>query len=278
MAIAFAFRLARRTPDPRLRLAAYAVALVVLSAIVWTVAGTPSYYTAQARFNLIFYWLLPNSKTPSQDLLELGLSPGDVRYSGMNSYSSMTPMNDAAFRDYFSSRTSYSSVLRFYVRHPGRPLSKLKSDLWKEAPNRRVVYLSNYRREYGRPAGARDPQLGSWSALRTRMFRWWPPHILIWLAAAICLPLFVARNDNSRLRRSLAWAISIIALLAVAEFLTVSLVDACETDRHLTMFHIFTDITMFLALVLAASVIRRRPDLAYSSEMQRAGTISALRA
>jgi len=44
------------------------------------------------------------------------------------------------------------------------------------------------------------------------------------------------------------------------------------------MFHIFTDITMFLALVLAASVIRRRPDLAYSSEMQRAGTISALRA
>ena len=278
VAVAFACWIAWRTSEPRLRLAAGAVALVVLSAIVWTVAGTPSYYTAQARFNLIFYWLLPNSKTPSQDLLELGLSPGDVRYSGMNSYSSMTPMNDAAFRDYFSSRTSYSSVLRFYVRHPGRPLSKLKSDLWKEAPNRRVVYLSNYRREYGRPAGARDPQLGSWSALRTRMFRWWPPHILIWLAAAICLPLFVARNDNSRLRRSLAWAISIIALLAVAEFLTVSLVDACETDRHLTMFHIFTDITMFLALVLAASVIRRRPDLAYSSEMQRAGTISALRA
>lgn len=278
VAVAFAFWLARRTPEPRLRLAAYAVGLAILSASVWIVAGTPSYYTAQARFNLIFFWLLPNSTTPSQDLLELGLSPAVIRYSGMTSYSSMTPMNDAGFRDYFASRTSHSGVLRFYLRHPGRPLSKLTADLWKEAPNRRVAYLSNYRREYGRPAGARDPRLASWSALRTWLFRCWPPHILMWLAAAISLAPFLGRNAHSRFHRSLAGAISIIALIALAEFLTVSLVDACETDRHLTMFHIFTDVTMFLALMLAAGAFQRRPGLAYGSEMQRTGTISAVRA
>jgi len=267
VAVAFAFWLAWRTPETRARLAACVIGLVILSAIVWTVADTPAYYTSQARFNLIFFWLLPNSKTPAQDLRELGLSPADVRYSGMTSYSSMTPMNDAGFRDYFAARTSYSGVAKFYLRHPGRPLFKLLSDLRKEAPNRRVVYLSNYQRQAGKPAGARDGQLGSWSALRTWLFRWWPAHILIWLPIAICVPPFLASGGNSRRRRMLAWAISIIALLAVAEFLTVSLADACETDRHLTMFHIFTDMTMFLGLVLAAGSFERQPGLAYRSEM-----------
>ncbi len=255
-AAGFAFSLAWRSSESRTRLAASAVGLAILSAMIWIVASTPSYYTAQARFNLIFYWLLPNSTTPAQDLAELGLSAADMRYSGMTSYSSRTPMNDAAFRDYFSSRTSYTGVLNFYLRHPSRPLSKLASDLWREAPNRRVVYLSNYRRDQGKPAGARDPQLASWSALRTRLFRWWPPHILIWLLAAICVPPFQFRTANPRLR-SLAWAISVPAVLAIAEFLTVSLADACETDRHLTMFHIFTDMTVFLAFVLAAAALHR---------------------
>ena len=278
VAVAFAFWLAWRVPEPHTRLAACVVGLVILSAIVWTVAGTPAYYTSQARFNLIFFWLLPNSKTPAQDLLELGLSPGDARYSGMTSYSSGTPMNDAGFRDYFASRTSYSSVRKFYLRHPGRPLSKLLSDLWREAPNRRVAYLSNYRRQDGKPAGARDGRLASWSTLRTWLFRCWPAHILIWLAIAICVPPFLARGGKSRRRRLLAWAISIVALLAAAEFLTVSLADACETDRHLTMFHMFTDMTMFLGLVLAASSLERQPSLAHSSEMQAASTVSAVRA
>lgn len=275
-AVAFAFWLAWRTPEPHARLAARVVALAILSAIIWIAAGTPAYYTSQARFNLIFFWLIPNSKTPAQDLLELGLSPADVRYSGMTSYSSGTPMNDAGFRDYFASRTSYNTVAKFYLRHPGRPLSKLLSDLRKEAPNRRVVYLSNYRRQDGKPAGAHDGQLASWSALRTWLFRLWPAHILIWLAMAICVPPFLAHGEKSR--RLLAWAISTVALLAVAEFLTVSLVDACETDRHLTMFHMFTDMTMFLGLVLAAGRLGRRPGLAPSSEMRSAGTISAVRA
>ena len=269
---AFAFWLAR---NRAFRLEACVMAVVVLSAMAWMVASTPSYYTAQARFNLIFFWLIPNSNTPQRDLLELGLSAPDARYSGMTSYSSMTPMNDAGFRDYFSRRTSYGRVLTFYLRHPDRPLSKLLSDLRKEAPNRRVVYLSNFRRDYGRPAGARDPRLGSWSALRTRLFRWWPLHILFWLAAAICLPLFFTRSEPTRSLRPLAWTISVVALLAIAEFLTVSLTDACETDRHLTMFHMFTDMTMFLGLVLGANMLWGRQQVEQRDRRETAEAVPA---
>jgi hypothetical protein len=37
-----------------------------------------------------------------------------------------------------------------------------------------------------------------------------------------------------------------------AEFGVASLADAVETERHLLLFHLLTDVTMFLALVWAA--------------------------
>ena len=250
VAAAFLLYLAYRETRRSMRAVQCSLAALVLAATVWMFASTPGSYTAQARFNLIFFYLVPHSRTAAQDLLELGLEPGDVRYAGLTAYSPKGPMLDATWRTAFEARTSYGSLLGFYLRHPSRVLAKLRSDLWNEAPNRRVIYLSNYRRDAGRPAGARDPQFGSWSALRARLFRWWPAHILIWLALALCAPWLSVRAGTSSLGRSLPWAISAIALLAITEYLTVSLADAIETDRHLLLFHVFTDLTIFLAAVL----------------------------
>jgi hypothetical protein len=232
------------------RLAIAVVALIVLGTSVWMVLGTPRSYIAQARFNLIFFYTLPHSNAPGHDLTELGLGPGDARYSGLTAFSKTTPLNEEAWRNAFVARTSYARVLRFDLRHPFRALAKLDSDLRNEAPRRRVVYLSNYRRECGKPPGARDPQLGSWSALRALLFRLWPPHIIAWLALACCAAPLLARRLSLPFGKALAWAISITALLAIAEFFSVSLADAIETDRHLMLFHVFTDLTIFLAVLL----------------------------
>jgi hypothetical protein len=248
--LAFLCWIAWRTAETHLRLATCLAALGVLCATVWIVASTPRSYTAQARFNLIFFYLVPNSRVPAQDLIELGLDPSDVRYSGLTAYSPSTPMNDANWRNAFNARTSYAGVFMFYLRHPARALSKLEFDLRNEAPNRRVLNLSNYRRDSGQPPGARDPQFGSWSALRTRLFRWWPTHIVVWLVLALSVPPFLAKRATSPFQRSVAWTIPAVALLAIAEFLTVSLADVIETARHLLMFHVFTDLTIFLSMVL----------------------------
>lgn len=247
--VTFLCWLAARTRLPRLRLATSVMALIVLAASAWMVLGTPRSYVAQARFNLIFFYTLPHSRVPGRDLAELGLDPGDVRYSGLTAFSKITPLNEADWRNAFVARTSYARVLQFDFRHPIRALMKLDSDLRNEAPRRRVMYLSNYRREYGKQTGARDPQLGSWSAFRAQLFRSWPPHILVWLALALCAPPFLARHLTLPHRKAVAWAISIVALLAIAEFFSVSLSDAIETDRHLLLFHVFSDLTIFLAVV-----------------------------
>ncbi len=272
--LAFLCWLAWRSMEPHLRWAAGFAALAVLCAVAWIVTSTPRSYTAQARFNLIFFYLVPNSPAPAQDLIELGLDPIDVRYSGLTAYTPGTPMNDANWRHAFEAGTSYGIVLRFYLRHPARVLSKLEFDLRNEAPDRRPLNLSNYRRVSGHPAGARDPQFSSWSALRTRLFRWWPAHILVWLALALLVPPFLARQSISPFVRCLGWTIPAVALLAIAEFLTVSLADALETGRHLLMFHIFTDLTIFLSIVFSCAWLRgfRRVPGEWRQEIPKSGT------
>src|ERR1035437_10488253 len=59
------------------------------------------------------------------------------------------------------------------------------------------------------------------------------------------------------------------SLIALSEFGIASLADACDTPRHLLMFHLFTDVSIFLGLVFAASVLEaacpvsfRRPAFA----------------
>ena len=66
-----------------------------------------------------------------------------------------------------------------------------------------------------------------------------------------------------------------MALLAIAEFLTVSLTDACETDRHLTMFHMFTDMTMFLGLVLGANMLWGRQQVEQRDRRETAEAVPA---
>lgn len=47
-------------------------------------------------------------------------------------------------------------------------------------------------------------------------------------------------------------------LWGVSEFCVASLADGGETARHLWIFHVFTDVTIFMAMVFAAS--QSEPD------------------
>jgi hypothetical protein len=244
-----------RKPRRSVRLAGFAVAFVLLFATIWIVSETHDWDKAMARFDLIFFSLAPNSRTPAQDLRELGLNGADLRYVGMHSFMEKSPINDANWRTSFYSRSTYGRVVEFYLHHPGRAVWKLKSDLWNEAWQRRPVNLSNYRRTDGQPAGARTQRFGSWSAHRTWLFHWWPGHIVVWFACMLVLAPFLATREQSPFRQSLLWMLLALTLLAVGEFCFASLTDACETYRHLLMFHLFTDLTFFVVLVFAASKV-----------------------
>jgi hypothetical protein len=266
---ALAFLLAWRATDRRTRTTGILVGAALLAATAWILGSTTASYKAQPLFNLVFYKIARNSPSPARDLAELGLGPADARYIGMHSYVRGGPMEGERWVRSFGLRCTYGHVLKFYLRHPLRALALLRADLLEQAWQRRVPGLSNFARQAGRPEGAMAASLGSWSALRTWSARKWPFLIVVWLILLPPAAVWFTVRDASCWRRALAWTLLGVSLAALGEFAGASLADALETPRHLLMFHVFTDVSMFLGLAFATSVLEaacpaswRRPAFA----------------
>jgi hypothetical protein len=268
--VALAALSGRRARDTRTRVVAYSTAVVLLLGAIYVVGATPEWYKAHPRFNLTFNKLARDS----QDLRELGLGAEDAPYIGMSSFFPDSPMLNASWRERFAARTSYGRILAFYVRHLDRTWAILQSDLRDEAWQRRSFGLSNYPQERGFAAGTLAGRLSSWSFLRMQLFRVWPAHILVWYALLLPAALLIVLRDGSPFRRSLAWMVLALSVLAAGEFGIASLGEAFETSRHLLMFHVFTDCSFFFALVLAAS----RGEATARIEYSRMALLSALAA
>ena len=252
---ALAFLLAWRASDKRTRATGYLVGMTLLVATAWILLGTPGWYKTQSRFNLIFFKVAKGSPSPARDLTELGLGPEDVRYGGLYSFAPGVPTEDSAWGVKFRIKSTYGQVLRFYFRHPQRALAILQSDLENQAPQRRAPGLSNFQKQSGWSQGAVDASLGSWSAVRAWVSRIWPAHLVVWLVLLLPSALFCAIRDASHWRRALAWTTLALSIVALGEFGIASLADAIETPRHLLLFHVFTDASIFLSLAYAASVL-----------------------
>jgi hypothetical protein len=249
-----AFLTGWRATGRRTRTTAWLVGATLLAASVWIVAATPSWYKSQARFDLVFFKITKNSPSPARDLAELGLSAEDTRYIGMDSYVPGGPMENAAWAEIFGARCTDGRVLQFYLKHPARALAILRADLAGQAWQRRVPGLANYARRSGRPDGSMAMSLGSWSTLRAWASRKCPALVVAWL---LLLPpvAFLFPFRDAPLRRALAWTILAVSLMALGEFGIASLADAIETPRHLLMFQLYGDVSIFLGLVFAASLL-----------------------
>ena len=258
----------RRAQGWWMRAVAYSCAALLLLGMLYSLAATPKWYQGLSRFSLIFTKLTRDPATRARDLDELGLDASDARYAGMNAFMSGIPLEDAAWRERFYQRASFGRILRFYVRHPGRALAILQTDLRDEAWQRRPYSLSNYRKEAGFPIGTLAGRFSSWGFLRMQLFRWWPAHVLVWFAFLLPGALLFALREKDPFRRSLAWTVLGVSVVAAGEFGVASLTDAVETSRHLFLFHIWTDCSFFLALVFGLSrlhaarrIERSRPAL-----------------
>ena len=233
------------------RVIAFVAAAAILAGGARAVVKTPVWYPNMSRFSVIFYKLLPGSATLARDAAELGLAADDLKYVGSHAFLPGSPAGERAWIQDFSHRGSYGTLFRFYLRHPARTLRILWSDLSRVAWQNRPMNLSNFRRADGHPPWAHTPRMASWSTLRSRAFVAWPGHMILWYALALIGGPVVAWRSGSRSRQTtLVWAIFLGALLGVTEFGVASLGDALETERHLLLFQLFTDFTVFFAVCL----------------------------
>jgi hypothetical protein len=248
--------LANRASQTSARLLAGFLAAATLAGTVWVVMETPAWYVDASRFDVIFFKILPGAPSGVREAAELGLDSQDLQYTGKHSFLPDSPLFDPRWALHFRQSTSSLSLLRFYLRHPARTLSVLRRDLIEEAWQRRAVNLSNYRRQDGRPAGARSGRFGLWTDLRSRALHAWPWHIVFWCALLFVGVPLAAPWGFSGSGGVLLWAAWGAAVMGMGEFCVASLGDAIETGRHLLLFHVFTDGSILLVAVWACQRIQ----------------------
>jgi hypothetical protein len=251
---AFALVIAVKQQGMSTRILAAAMAIAILAGGAWVVAKNPMMNTVSPRFSLIFFKLLPSSATPSRDAAELGLTPEDMQYIGTRAFLPDSPTGDPVWAMAFSRRVSYATLIRFYLLNPAVAIRFLWLDLKNEAWQIRPVNLSNFRRQDGHPAGAKTSRMALWSSLRSWLLARWPAHMIFLYALVPAAALSMVIRNGSPFRRALAWVICPAAIMGLGEFCVASLCDALETYRHLLLFHFFTDIMLFFALVQALTV------------------------
>ena len=227
------------------RALAWSAAGMVLLAGTLMLISTDGAYRGQAMFNVLFYRLGP----AGADLAPLGVRPEELRYRGMHAYLPGAPAANRAWTEEFGRRTGFARLLGWYARHPGSTLGFLAETLKEGAPEMRPVYLSNFRAEDGRAAGARTQRFALWSNWRSGLLRRWPWHVVVWYA--VFLAGCMASGSPAR------WVAMGIAALGAGEFAAAALADSLDAGRHLFLFHAATDLTVCFAAAWLVQKIQK---------------------
>lgn len=225
------------------------LALILIPvAVVLTLSGVPKEERQLEMFNAIFTKLLPRSKNADNDLRALGLPPEMKSWIG--SYGDQPENNPMQNPQVLAVLTlaAHRKLALFYVAHPIRALEIVSADLGWPAHRRRPPFLGNYQRKDGFAPRTLARSFHWWSDVRSTMFRIAPWHAWVWYAVFVPAAAWSLWRTR-RITPLIGLVLGAMGLLALA---SATLGEIGETDRHLWLFHVLTDMTLLWAAVWAA--------------------------
>jgi hypothetical protein len=218
-------------------------ALCLVLGGAWMLAQTRTDYKATAFYNLAFFKL---GLLDAGSLGELGIAPEHHHLKGTHAFLPESPAQDGRWLLAFYPEGGYGNVLRYYAAHPGVALEVMWRDLREEAKQIRAVNLGNYERATGKRYCTLSTAFGWYSAAKSWLFEVAPWHVLLLYGLALWrLP-----------RTPVSYG---VMGLGVYVFGIATLADACETYRHLLLFHVANDVLAYLLLLETQS--KRAPRL-----------------
>ncbi len=212
--------------------------LIPIAAAI-TLQHVPEAERKVEMFNAIFAKLLKQSTTPAADLSELGMPRDLQRWIGHYADEPDQPTLQPEVRDALTP-AAHRRLALFAIRHPARAFELIYRDLGRPAANRRPPFLGNYERSTGLPPHTLAGSFYWWSAFRSFWFRAAPWHVLVWYALFAGAACFI--------RNKMAIIALVLAMQGILELGFAALGDIGETDRHLWLFHVITDITIVFAI------------------------------
>lgn len=225
-------------------------------------------YRSQGVFDVVFMRIAPEAPDHARALRELGLGTQDLPFLGMHAFVIGGPMSHPEWAVQFAKRSTYTSLLRYYLHHPSVALGFLYRDLKESAPA--MTPFGNRSAADGFPENAHATRFTWWSDMRSFLLRRTPGlAILAGLSAmAACLWLLVF----SSIDRPFAGLVLTVQLLSAFEFGLASLADAAETFRHLLLSNVAADLSILLLPLLVARIYAFRQQA--RSRLSRHATIA----
>jgi hypothetical protein len=229
-------------------------AAIIAAATAASLTAVPAGYGAATTFNVVFNRLVPTAADPVPVLAEFDLPPEAAKYSGEYVYTPTTPFNDPSWRARYDASLTPRRLLRFYARNPEAAVDSLWWDLKQSAHMRLFAYYLN--RSGERTKRPVRPLLG-WSDLRSFLIRSAPLHLPLFYAAVLAGGWFIWRGPAPWQRMGGALVLA-FAGAAITEFVVASLFDVLETQRHLFLFHVLTDLLIVHAVLATAWLVSSR--------------------
>ncbi len=203
----------------------------------------------------IFYDMLPNSATPEDDLIALGMDPSWAKFTGTTPYQSDTPLKDPEFGDRFSAMVRAYTRPVFYLTRPTR-LYDLCARCVSHAFSTRVRRLGYYEADSGRPPQTQP--FGLWSSIRETVF----PRTLLFVgfffATSIAAFVLMIRLSSPTLKYLGLLYIVLIFVAVVEFFVPVLSQGESDLEKHLFMFNLAFDSCLILAAIGSAYMIHVR--------------------
>ena len=228
------------------RVAGAAFGVVLIAASLVELRTTPEWMKGMSLFDVVFNKITRQSPEPAQDLRSLALPDSYSRYVGQHAYLDYSPAQNMTWSRDFYRQVGYARVLQFYLRRPDRTLGMMHKDLRNRAFQMRPI--GNFCIGDGHPPGSKTDHFASWSNFRSWLLRVWPEHVFFWYVTFTAGAIVVLVTSVSPFRRKAAVVALGVSLLGVCEFGVATLADAAETNRHLFLFHVLTDISIYFAL------------------------------
>lgn len=219
----------------------------------FVLARNTDYYRSIPVYSVVFWRLAPSAPDPLRALQELGLSKAELPLLHTYAYETQAPMGNVRWALQFYSRCHYSTLLRYYLRHPSVPARFIYEDLSRYAVLIRP--WANLSPEDGFPPDSQAAHFTSWTDLRSFLFRHAPWHVIVLALFSFAAALWLFFSSPAD--RPFASLVLLVQAIAAIECATGSLADTLETERHLFMFHVATEISILLLPLLAAKLLGR---------------------
>jgi hypothetical protein len=231
-------------------------AVVVAASATAVIAMTPSDYRAEPLYSLVFFRMLPHQANAGELLTDLDLPESDLQYIGTHAYNQGAPIMKGEWRLEFMNHLTYGRLGKFYLMHPQIVLGMIGGTLTHLVSEIRPVNMGNYEREAGFPPYTRTRHFAWWSDLRWWTLKVFPAHIVIFYLLMGAGSVVCCCRAGWAARWPLYPLVLVLAIGGVLEFLFPTLLDGTETERHMFLFHVITELLIVSAFAGLAGLRR----------------------